>query len=53
MTPFWEQFWQDQSSSPLTVALIINEQNYIEGRVARHPFTNNIFWRIPSFGCMS
>ena len=38
MTPFWEQFWQDQSSSPLTVALIINEQNYIEGRVARHPF---------------
>lgn len=38
MTPFWEQFWLDRGSSLLTVALIINEQNYIEGRVARHPF---------------
>ncbi|KOP66574.1 hypothetical protein AMS62_16045 [Bacillus sp. FJAT-18019] len=38
MAPFWEQFWQDGGSSPLTIALIINEQNYIEGRVAKHPF---------------
>lgn len=38
MNPFWEQFWIDRGSSPLTVALIINEQNYIEGRVARNPY---------------
>ncbi|MGG3281653.1 DUF2515 family protein [Paenibacillus solani] len=38
MTPFWEQFWQDGGSSLLTIALIINEQNYIEGRVAKHSF---------------
>lgn len=49
MTPFWEQFWQDQSSSPLTVALIINEQNYIEGRVARHPFYRQHILENPFF----
>lgn len=38
MAPFWEQFWQDGGSSLLTIALIINEQNYIEGRVAKHSF---------------
>lgn len=38
MTPFWEQFWQDGGSPLLTIALIINEQNYIEGRAAKHPF---------------
>jgi len=38
MTPFWEQFWQDGESSLLTIALIINEQNYIEERVAKHSF---------------
>lgn len=38
MTPFWERFWMDRSSSLLTVGLIINEQNYIEGRVVSHPY---------------
>ncbi|MEK3733604.1 DUF2515 family protein [Paenibacillus sp. FSL M8-0334] len=44
MTPFWERFWLDRSSSPvLTVALIINEQNYIEGRVVQNPmFRQNV-----------
>ncbi|NMO95619.1 DUF2515 family protein [Paenibacillus lemnae] len=38
MIPFWDRFWIDRSSSLLSVALIINEQNYIEDRVIRHPF---------------
>ncbi|MFI2857849.1 DUF2515 family protein [Paenibacillus sp. JSM ZJ436] len=38
MTPFWERFWIERSSGVLSVALIINEQNYIEGRVVSHPF---------------
>ena len=33
MEPFWMDFWKNQSSSLLTTALIINEQNYIESRV--------------------
>ncbi|QOT10199.1 DUF2515 family protein [Paenibacillus sp. JNUCC32] len=49
MTPFWERFWHDQGSSLLTVALIINEQNYIEGRVARHPFYRQHILQDPLF----
>jgi len=37
MTPFWDGFWVQQTSSLLTTALIINEQNVIEGRVMRNP----------------
>ncbi|MEF2968503.1 DUF2515 family protein [Paenibacillus sp. M1] len=38
MRPFWERFWIDRGSALLTVGLIINEQNYIEKRVMRHPY---------------
>ncbi|MGP0586577.1 DUF2515 family protein [Paenibacillus timonensis] len=38
MRPFWERFWIDRGSALLTVGLIINEQNYIEKRVVRHPY---------------
>lgn len=38
MLPFWERFWIDRDSALLTVGLIINEQNYIEKRVVRHPY---------------
>ncbi|MNJ43832.1 hypothetical protein D3C77_388580 [compost metagenome] len=38
MRPFWEKFWIDRGSALLTVGLIINEQNYIEQRIIRHPF---------------
>ena len=38
MTPIWDRFWLDRNSAVLSVALIINEQNYIEGRVIQHPF---------------
>ncbi|MCD1259806.1 DUF2515 domain-containing protein [Paenibacillus athensensis] len=37
MTPVWQQFWTYGESAPLTVALIINEQHYIEQRVVRSP----------------
>lgn len=49
MSPFWERFWIDRSSSLLTIALIINEQNYIEGRVVRHPYFRNTVLNNPSF----
>ncbi|MCA0982844.1 DUF2515 domain-containing protein [Halobacillus yeomjeoni] len=36
MIPNWKHFWEHQSSSLLTTALIINEQNYIENRVVHN-----------------
>ncbi|SMF71660.1 Protein of unknown function [Paenibacillus uliginis N3/975] len=49
MSPFWERFWIDRNSSLLTVALIINEQNYIENRVVRHPYFRKNVLDAPSF----
>lgn len=37
MQPVWEQFWDHKNSALLTMALIINEQNFIEHRVVQHP----------------
>jgi hypothetical protein len=37
MKPFWDAFWTKQNSQLLTIALIINEQHYIEKRVVQHP----------------
>ncbi|MDP5272562.1 DUF2515 family protein [Chengkuizengella axinellae] len=37
MRPFWELYWNEGQSTLLTVALIINEQNYIENRVISNP----------------
>ncbi|BBI35116.1 DUF2515 family protein [Cohnella abietis] len=33
MVPFWNTFWQDGNPIPLTEALIINEQHFIQARV--------------------
>ncbi len=38
MTPVWRLFWRERDPVPLTVALIVNEQHYIEQRVVRQPF---------------
>lgn len=38
MQPVWEQFWTTRNSTLLTVALIVNEQHYIENRVVRQPY---------------
>ena len=37
MRPVWERFWETGNAALLTVALIVNEQHYIEGRVVRDP----------------
>ncbi len=33
MSPFWNMFWLDRNSVPLTEALIVNEQHFIQSRV--------------------
>ncbi|MBL0385357.1 DUF2515 family protein [Tumebacillus sp. ITR2] len=33
----WERFWETNDSELLTMALVVNEQNYIEQRVVRNP----------------
>lgn len=33
MHPFWNQFWLDQDPIPLTIALVVNEQSFIQSRV--------------------
>lgn len=35
--PVWQHFWHKRDSALLTAALIVNEQQYIEQRVIRHP----------------
>lgn len=38
MAPVWERFWRERDSAILTVALIVNEQHYIEKRVVSDPY---------------
>ncbi|WP_171682592.1 DUF2515 family protein [Paenibacillus planticolens] len=35
MVPVWDEFWTNQDSAALTIALIVNEQNYIEQRIVQ------------------
>ena len=49
MTPFWERFWLERCSAILSVALIINEQNYIESRVVQHPYFQKEVLSKPAF----
>lgn len=37
MKPFWDEFWLKTDSELLTIAMIINEQHYIEKRIVQHP----------------
>lgn len=41
MIPIWHHFFQNQNSRLLTIALIINEQNYIQERVINHSNYHN------------
>ncbi|WP_256759795.1 DUF2515 family protein [Cohnella sp. WQ 127256] len=44
MIPFWNQFWSDGNAVPLTEALIINEQHFIQSRVVEDThFRRNVF----------
>jgi hypothetical protein len=36
MKPIWNEFWLKKNSQLLTIALIINEQHYIEKRIVQH-----------------
>lgn len=36
MLPAWRLFWKERDPAPLTVALIVNEQHYIERRVVQN-----------------
>lgn len=53
MIPVWRQFWRDGESAPLTVALIVNEQNYIEQRVVQHPYFRDKVLHTFFFGLQS
>jgi len=49
MRPFWERFWIERDSALLAVGLIINEQNYIEGRVVQNSYFQQRILRHPFF----
>ena len=53
MGPVWRMFWQDRNSSILTVALIVNEQHYIEQRVVRNPYYQEQVLKTMFFGLQS
>jgi hypothetical protein len=53
MSTVWEQFWEQPDKALLTTALIINEQNYIESRVLRHPFYSRTVLDTLFFGMQS
>jgi hypothetical protein len=39
----WDLFWQERDSYILTLALIVNEQNYLESRVVQNPAYKTVF----------
>lgn len=58
MTPFWTYFWEQQDREWLSLALIVNEQQYIEKRVIQNrEFQKHVFrttaFRAQGFSQMS
>lgn len=53
MRPVWEQFWRERNSALLTVALIVNEQHYIEGRVVKNEHFIRTVIATPAFQLQS
>lgn len=54
MPPLWEDFAETGDPVPLAIGLIVNEQNFIQGRVAENPFfvkevLDQPFFRADSF----
>lgn len=48
MRPVWERFWTTRDSALLTMALIVNEQHYIEGRIIGRPeWGGNVLGSLP------
>ncbi len=53
MRPFWTQFRAVGDSALLTVALIVNEQNYIERRIVADPYWKEHVLDTPAFRAQS
>ncbi|MGO4348730.1 DUF2515 domain-containing protein [Paenibacillus sp. MCAF9] len=53
MAPVWKQYWRDRDAVPLTIALIVNEQHYIEQRVVQLPFFREKVLHTLFFGLQS
>ncbi|WP_036718745.1 DUF2515 domain-containing protein [Paenibacillus harenae] len=53
MLPVWKQFWRERDPVPLTVALIVNEQHYIEQRVVQDPYFRDKVLHTLFFGLQS
>lgn len=53
MSPFWDRFWIERDSALLAIGLIINEQNYIEGRVVQNGYYQSRVLRKKAFSMHS
>ncbi|MHA6484576.1 DUF2515 domain-containing protein [Paenibacillus sp. strain BS8-2] len=53
MEPVWRQFWKEGDSALLSTALIVNEQHYIDARVAHHPYYEEHVLHTMFFGLQS
>ncbi|CAM3947646.1 DUF2515 domain-containing protein [Paenibacillus alkaliterrae] len=53
MLPAWKQFWRERDPVPLTIALIVNEQHYIERRVVQQPYFRDKVLHTLFFGLQS
>ncbi|WP_240941540.1 DUF2515 domain-containing protein [Paenibacillus sp. HB172176] len=53
MGPVWRMFWHERNSPLLTVALIVNEQHYIERRVVRNDYFKERVLKTLFFGLQS
>lgn len=53
MTPVWKQFWRERDPVPLTIALIVNEQHYIEKRIVQKPYFREKVLHTLFFGLQS
>ncbi|WP_246427623.1 DUF2515 family protein [Paenibacillus phyllosphaerae] len=49
MGPAWAHYWQRRDQVALTVALIVNEQHYIEQRIVQHPYYRSQVLDTPAF----
>lgn len=53
MEPVWRQFWKEGDSALLSTALIVNEQHFIDERVAHHPYYEEHVLHTMFFGLQS
>lgn len=49
MESVWNYFWTEKNTYILTIAMVINEQNYLEKRVVQNPLYKNEVFNKPEF----